>query len=161
MPYQARATYTTVLFLSFYSLFLITSCKVTGGEVGKQVENKEIVGVQKLSEPVFNSTVNAVFDLNIGGRTCASAGCHLFGAGSGGSFQVYANAGGDTAKLLANYTSASKLANLVTPSQSKLLLEPLTGVFSIVGSHAGGDIFVLNDTNYTIIFNWINNPVSP
>lgn len=154
MSYQARTTpRTTVLYLTFCSLFALTSCK--------QVENKQNIGVQTLDVSVFNTQVNPVFELNIGGRTCASAGCHLIGQGSGGSFQVYANAAGDSVKLLTNYTSASKLANLVDPSQSKLLLEPLTGIFSSVGSHAGGDIFTLNDANYTIIFNWINSPVAP
>jgi hypothetical protein len=153
MPYQARTTRATALCLTFYSLFFLTSCK--------QVDNKENVGVQTLDVTVFNTQVNPIFDLNIGGKPCASAGCHLINQGSGGSFQVFANAAGDSVKLLTNYTSATKLSNLVNPSQSKLLLEPLTGIFSSVGSHAGGDIFVLNDANYTIIFNWINSPVAP
>lgn len=151
MPYQA-ITRTIVLFFYLYSLLTLTSCK--------QVENKENTGVQTLSYATYTASVNAVFDANIGGRTCSAVGCHNINGGSGGSFKIHANAV-STADLTANFISAKSFANLVTPSQSKLLLEPLTGIFSSVGSHAGGDIFTLGDGNYTIIFNWINSPVTP
>lgn len=151
MSYQVP-THTLVLCLGLYSLLSLTSCK--------QVENKENTGVQTLSYTTFTGSVNAVFDANIGGKTCASSGCHIVNGGSGGSFQIHANAT-TTAELTANFISAKSFANLVTPSESKLLLEPLTGIFSSVGSHAGGDIFINGDSNYTIIFNWINAPVTP
>lgn len=152
MPYQAIRCTLVLLTFTVYSLFFLTSCK--------QVENKENTGVQTLSYADYIASVNAVFDANIGGKTCASSGCHIVNGGSGGSFQVHANAT-TTAELTANFISAKSFANLVTPSESKLLLEPLTGIFSSVGSHAGGDIFINGDSNYTIIFNWINNPVTP
>lgn len=151
MSYQVP-THILVLCLGLYSLLSLTSCK--------QVENKENTGVQTLSYTTFTGSVNAVFDANIGGKTCASSGCHIVNGGSGGSFQIHANAT-TTAELTANFISAKSFANLVTPSESKLLLEPLTGIFSSVGSHAGGDIFINGDANYTIIFNWINAPVTP
>lgn len=151
MPYQAIPR-TIVLFFYLYSLLTLTSCK--------QVENKENTGVQTLNFTTFTGSVNAVFDTPIGGKTCSAVGCHNINGGSGGSFKIHANAV-TTADLTANFISAKSFANLVTPSQSKLLLEPLTGIFSSVGSHAGGDIFVLGDANYTIIFNWINSPVTP
>lgn len=152
MPYQA-ITRITILGFTVYSMLVLTSCK--------QVENKENTGVQTLSYANYVASVNSVFDATIAGRTCASNGCHIVNGGSGGSFQIYANAAGDTAKLTANFISAKSFANLVTPSQSKLILEPLTGIFSSVGSHAGGDIFTSGDANYTILFNWINSPVTP
>ena len=151
MPYQA-ITRTIVLFFCLYSLLTLTSCK--------QVENKENTGVQTLNFTTYTGSVNAVFDATINGKTCSAVGCHNINGGSGGSFKIHANAT-TTADLTANFISAKSFANLVTPSQSKLMLEPLTGIFSSVGSHAGGDIFTLGDGNYTIIFNWINSPVTP
>jgi len=48
-----------------------------------------------------------------------------------------------------------------TPSDSKLLLEPLTGTFSVTGSHAGGDIlFNRSDPCYLAIIDWINEQVN-
>ncbi len=151
MPYQAIPRI-AILFFALYSLLTLTSCK--------QVENKKNVGVQTLSYTTFTGSVNAVFNANIGGKTCSASGCHNISGGSGGSFKIYPNAT-STSELTANFISAKSFANLVDPSQSKLLLEPLTGIFSSVGSHAGGDIFTKGDANYTIIFNWINNPVTP
>ena len=152
MSYQA-INRTAVLLITLYSLFTLTSCK--------SVENTENTGVQTLSQSTFETLVNPIFDANIGGRTCASTGCHATPGGSGGSFIIYPNAAGDAFKLAGNYNSALSFANLVNPAQSKLLLEPLTGIFSSVGSHAGGDIFTQGDANYTIIFNWINSPITP
>ena len=58
-----------------------------------------------------------------------------------------------------NYRVAQSLSNLTNPDQSKLLLEPLAGTFSITGSHAGGDIFTsTTDVNYLTILAWISNP---
>jgi len=151
MPYQA-ITRTVTLCFCLYSLLNLTSCK--------QVENRENTGVQTLSYSTYTASVNAVFDANIGGKTCSSTGCHNINGGSGGSFKIYANAT-TTAELTANFISAKSFANLVDPATSKLLLEPLTGIFSSVGSHAGGDIFTNGDANYTIIFNWINTPITP
>ena len=133
------------------SLALLVSCK--------DVENRSNSDNLTLSYATFVASVNAVFDANIGGKTCSTSGCHSINGGSGGAFKIYPNAT-TTSELTANFISAKSFANLNSPSQSKLLLEPLTGTFSSVGSHAGGDIFTLNDANYTIIYNWINNPVS-
>jgi len=151
MSYQAIPR-SAVLCFTLCSLLTLTSCK--------QVENKENTGVQTLSYSTFTGSVNAVFDATIGGKTCSASGCHNISGGSGGSFKIYSNAS-TTSELTANFISAKSFANLVDPSQSKLLLEPLTGIFSSVGSHAGGDIFTNGDANYTILFNWINSPVTP
>jgi len=151
MSYQAIPR-NVLLGFALINLFLLTSCK--------QVENKENTGVQTLSYSTYTASVNAIFDATIAGRTCSASGCHNITGGSGGSFKIYANAT-TTAELTANFISAKSFANLVDPAQSKLLLEPLTGIFSSVGSHAGGDIFTNGDANYTIIFNWINSPITP
>lgn len=152
MSYQAIHR-STVSILALCSLFTITGCK--------DVQNQENTGVQTLSQSVFESQVNPIFDADIGGKTCASSGCHATPGGSGGSFIIFPNAAGDPFKLAGNFNAAKGFANLVDPAQSKLLLEPLTGIFSSVGSHAGGDIFTQGDPNYTIIYNWINNPITP
>ena len=152
MSYQAL-NYITLLFLFVCSLVVLTGCK--------QVENTTNTGVQTLSQSLFESTVNPIFDADIGGRTCASSGCHATPGGSGGTFIIHPNAAGDPVKLAGNFASASGFANISDPAQSKLILEPLTGIFSTVGSHAGGDIFTNGDANYNAIINWVSNPVTP
>jgi len=152
MSYQALHR-TIVLFFTVCSLAVVASCK--------QVENTTNAGVQTLSQSLFESTVNPIFDADIGGRTCASSGCHATPGGSGGSFIIFPNAAGDPVKMAGNFASASGFANISDPAQSKLILEPLTGIFSTVGSHAGGDIFTNGDANYNAIVNWISNPVTP
>ena len=62
--------------------------------------------------------------------------------------------------MLANFFAAKSFSNLDNPAQSKLLLEPLQGVFSITGTHTGGDIFPdTADECYLAIFNWISTRV--
>jgi len=141
----------SIVFVSLLMLLSLTGCKET--------ENKPNSDKLTLSYADFVANVNPVLNLNIGGKTCSASGCHNVNGGSGGAFKIFANAV-STSELTANFISAKSFANLVSASESKLLLEPLTGTFSSVGSHAGGDIFTLGDANYTIIFNWINNPVS-
>lgn len=100
--------------------------------------------------------VNRIFDLDLGGRTCSASGCHSVNGGSGGAFKIYPNALPGTLQMEANYLAAKGFANLASPSDSKLLLEPLAGAQSIVGSHTGGDIFQnTSDSDYTTIHTWI------
>lgn len=109
----------------------------------------------------YETSVNRVFDLNLNGRTCSAGGCHNVNTGAGGSFKIYPAAAVGSAEMLANFYSAKSLANLVNAPESKLLLEPLAGSHSLVGSHTGGDIFLdTNDANYQTLLNWIANPVS-
>jgi hypothetical protein len=83
----------------------------------------------------------------------------VFGS-SGGAFKVYPNAAPNSMEMQANYLAAKGFANLDSPVDSKLLLEPLAGAQSIVGSHAGGDIFASTlDVNYMTIFMWISNRI--
>lgn len=104
----------------------------------------------------FQASVNDIFDRDLGGRTCSASGCHSVNGGSGGAFKIYPNALPGTLQMEANYLAAKGFANLTSPSESKLLLEPLAGAQSIVGSHTGGDIFPDTlDSNYTTIYTWI------
>lgn len=100
--------------------------------------------------------INRIFDLDLGGRTCSAGGCHSVNGGSGGAFKIYPNATPGTLQMEANFLAAKGFANLTSPSDSKLLLEPLAGAQSIVGSHTGGDIFPdSSDPNYMTIYTWI------
>lgn len=104
--------------------------------------------------------VNRIFDLDLGGRTCSASGCHSVQGGSGGAFKIYPNAAPGTLQMEANYLAAKGFANILSAADSKLLLEPLVGAQSIVGSHTGGDIFLSTaDPNYSTIFTWIDNPI--
>lgn len=126
---------------------------------GESVKNEEIAVNQQLIFEDYQTSVNAIFDMDLDGKVCSSSGCHNIGNGSGGGLKLYPNAAQDSFEMDFNYRVAQSLSNLTTPSQSKLLLEPLAGTFSITGSHAGGDIFAnVNDPNYLTILAWISNP---
>jgi hypothetical protein len=123
------------------------------------VTNSEQPINQQLIFADYQASVNAIFDMDINGKVCSSSGCHSIGNGSGGGLKLYPNAAPDSFEMDFNYRVAQSLSNLTTPSQSKLLLEPLAGTFSITGSHAGGDIFPNElDANYLAILSWISNP---
>jgi hypothetical protein len=131
------------------------------GACGGDVENEPVAASGgTLCVADFARCVNPVFDAVINGRagptTCASSGCHDVGAGSGGAFKIFPSAQPESVEMMANFFSAKAFSNLDNPSQSKLLLEPLQGVFSITGTHTGGDIFPAeSDPCYLAIRNWI------
>lgn len=135
---------------------LLTGC-------GSDVPSSTVTTGLTLDCQVFQNQitgVNRIFDLNIGGRTCSASGCHSANGSAGGAFKIFPNAAPNTVEMQANYYAAIGFSNLGSPADSKLLLEPLAGSQSIVGSHTGGDIFVdTNDTNYQTIFNWINTKI--
>ena len=116
----------------------------------------EVTTGQTLDCAVFQTNVNNIFDQDFSGRTCSASGCHSVIGSSGGAFKIYPGASPNTVEMQANYLAAKGFANLNSPADSKLLLEPLAGAQSIVGSHAGGDIFTGGDTNYAVILSWIS-----
>lgn len=139
--------------------FFVCICSAILSGCGDSVKNEEIAVNQQLIFADYQATVNAIFDMDINGKVCSSSGCHNIGNGSGGGLKLYPNAALDSFEMDFNYRVAQSLSNLSNPSQSKLLLEPLAGTFSITGSHAGGDIFAnVNDPNYLAILAWISNP---
>lgn len=102
---------------------------------------------------------------SLGPVTCSASGCHDVAAGSGGSFKIFASP--DPAspdydqQILANFIAAKAFANLDSPADSKLLLEPLVGVSTISGVHTGGDIFPNTaDACYVAMRDWITTRVS-
>jgi len=132
---------------------------------GQDVSNQPVTSGNTLCQNIYETCVNPIFNLSMrrsNGDTiqCASGGCHEVGAGFGGSFKIYANAAAPT-ELQANFLVSLAFANLSSPGNSKLLLEPLAGTSSITGSHTGGDIFPGSaDPCYVTINNWIATVVS-
>lgn len=135
---------------------LLTGC-------GSDIPSSTVTTGLTLDCQVFQNQitgVNRIFDLNIGGRTCSASGCHSANGSAGGGFKIFPSAVSNTIEMQANYFAAVGFSNLGSPANSKLLLEPLAGSQSIVGSHSGGDIFVdTNDANYQTIFNWISTQI--
>lgn len=137
------------------ALLLLSAVFVMGG-CGNDIPSASVTTGLTLSCPAFQASVNQIFDTDIGGRTCSASGCHSVNGGSGGAFKIYPNAAPGSLQMEANYFAAKGFANLSSVAESKLLLEPLTGAQSIVGSHTGGDIFPDTvDPNYMTIYAWI------
>jgi len=137
---------------------------VTAGACNEVQNEPQAQIAQSLCFADFEACVNPIFDATLNGRvgqvTCSASGCHNQAAGSGGAFKVFASAQPGSSEMLANFFAAKSFANLNDPAQSKLLLEPLQGVFSITGTHTGGDIFPdATDQCYQAIFTWISTRV--
>lgn len=147
--------------LQYVAKTICAACMPLVAACGVDVSTHPVATGQTLDFGVYQASVNRVFDADIGGRTCSASGCHNVNGSAGGAFKIYPNAAPDSPEMLANFYSAKSFANLTDPAQSKLLLEPLAGAQSIVGSHTGGDIFPgTGDANYQTIYTWIANPIS-
>lgn len=120
---------------------------------GTEVTSGEVTTGQTLRYDVFEASVNPILE----SRGCTASGCHNVVFGNGGAFKIYPNAVNGSAEMLANFIAAKSFANLTTPAQSKLLLEPLAGANqSSAGTHSGGDIFPdTSDPDYLTILGWI------
>jgi len=158
-----------VCFLTFFLSFSLTGCdKVSNSPANpsQALRFEASASPTPAGEINFIDDINPIFDQNIAGKTCSSAGCHQVNNGTGGNFRVIPDADliiDDDERMAAysiNYTSASAFTNISSPASSSLLLEPLTGTFPSVGGHGGGDIFILNDLNYSLIIQWISDPVA-
>ncbi len=144
--------------LSLSALAAVASLAGCGGDVEPQ---PLAASGSTLCVSDFAACVNPIFDQVIDGRTgqvtCASSGCHDVSAGSGGAFKIFPGADAGSTEMMANFFAAKAFANLDNPPQSKLLLEPLQGVFSITGTHTGGDIFPSEaDPCYAAIRDWVS-----
>jgi hypothetical protein len=138
--------------------FLIGLAILVGG-CGSEIPNTSSTTGLTLDCALFQTSVNPIFNADIGGRTCSASGCHTVYGSAGGAFKIYPNAALNSAQMQANYLAAKGFSNLGSPADSKLLLEPLAGSQSIVGSHTGGDIFLPGDANYMTIYTWIASQV--
>jgi len=125
------------------------------GGCGSDIPSSEVTTGLTLDCAVFQASVNPIFDQVFSAGTCSASGCHNANGSAGGAFKVHPNAVVASTQMEANFLAAKGFANLNSPVDSKLLLEPLTGSQSIVGSHAGGDIFDTGDPEYMTMLNWI------
>jgi len=139
---------------SMPALFLMSLALLLGG-CGSDIPSSEVTTGLTLDCAAFQANVNSIFDQDFSGRTCSAGGCHNVNGSAGGAFKIYPGALPNTVEMQANYLVAKGFANLSSPTDSKLLLEPLAGSQSIVGSHAGGDIFTGGEPEYARILTWI------
>lgn len=110
---------------------------------------------QQCVDPILHASING----SGGPVSCSASGCHDVAAGSGGGFKVFVNPANET-ELMANFFAAKAFANLAVPTDSKLLLEPLSGISAISGTHTGGDIFPgTGDACYAAILDWASRSV--
>ena len=143
--------------------FGVVLCITTCDPVEPVGENIEFAGrslcldnYQICVDPIFHATLLG----SAGNVSCSASGCHDTNAGSGGGFKLFTSPPLNSEEMLSNFFTAQAFANFNTPTDSTLLLEPLTGTFSISGSHAGGDIlFDEQDPCYLAILDWIENQV--
>ncbi len=106
----------------------------------------------------YQTCVDPILQAVVSNVTCSASACHALG-GNGGGFKINQNPATD-AEFMVNFFAAKAFANLTTPTQSKLLLEPLQGSFGITGSHGGGSIFPnTSDPCYQTILTWISKQV--
>jgi len=138
------------------------------------VRNPGVVGGQKLSFVYFQRCINPVLNtplpVLINGtttiNTCAAAGCHDNGTGTGGALRLF-GAAADVALNLApeairqsdmykNFYSSLGESVVGSPEQSRMLNKPLVrGVL-----HGGGLIFTSpDDPSARLIRYWISRPV--
>lgn len=128
----------------------------------------------KLSFAYFQRCINPIYLAALGGggsatNTCASAGCHDNGNGTGGAFRITAAAAAldladpantpdvvRSAEIYRNYYSSLGETLPGSPTQSRLLNKPLVrGVL-----HGGGLIFAsADDENAKRIAYWISRPM--
>lgn len=130
------------------------------------------VDVQPVSNDVsvcqdyFEACINPILTQPLAGPggapgtfSCSSEGCHNVTTGAAGSFKIFPRANRGSDEIRANFLSAKSFVNISDPAQSKILLEPLAGVSSVVGGHGGGDIFLdPSDSRYQEIYLWISSP---
>lgn len=147
-----------------WAIILLGSVSQLAG-CGPDVSSGPVQSGTTLCQNDFNVCINPIFNMSMRRSDseviqCASGGCHEVGAGFGGSFKIYPNSA-DPTELNANFVVARAFSNLVSPPNSKLLLEPLANSGGITGSHNGGDIFANSaDPCYAAILNWISNQVT-
>ncbi len=146
------------------SLLVVAVILISGCEPVSDVDSSQQVAGKTLCLSDYAQCIDPIFHTQMlganGAITCSSAGCHDVSAGSGGGFKLFQSPLPDSVDMLANFYTARSFANLNVAENSKLQLEPLTGTFSVTGSHTGGDIYMdINDECYQSILSWINKQV--
>lgn len=110
---------------------------------------------------IFTQCISPILQGPIGASavSCAASACHTSG-GSGGAFVLIQNPI-TPSDFSFNFNSAQAFVNAASPSQSKLLAEPLVGDSGIasIGPHGGGDIFASTAaTCYQELLSWAGTP---
>ena len=110
----------------------------------------------------FSLCINPILQgpIGSGAVSCADSACHT-SVGSGGAFILTQNPALGSTDEAFNFNSAQAFVNAASPSQSKLLAEPLVGDGGIpsIGPHGGGDIFASTAAAcYREILNWASTP---
>jgi len=124
--------------------------------------------VADLCEDIFRLCINPILQgpigpgavSGLGPVSCANSSCHTSG-GSGGGFILIQNAALNSTDEAFNFNSAQAFVNAASPSQSRLLAEPLVGDGGVasIGPHGGGDIFTSTAaTCYQELLNWASTP---
>lgn len=128
-----------------------------------QIEPGEEARIGELDHDIFKASVQPILD----NRGCSNGACHIrdktdpFSGGPGGNLRLYeCTVDVCTAEQLqANHDSAAGLANLVDPSESRLLTKPLAESISGI-QHQGDNIFLnTSDPDYLILLSWIQSPL--
>ncbi len=153
---------------------LLAACGGGAFDNPNSVQNPPGTQGQKLSYAYFQRCVNPVLlrplQININGQlsvnTCAAAGCHDNGTGTGGALRLLANAAPVDLSLAPeairesdmykNFYSSMGESVVGQPDASRMLNKPLVrGVL-----HGGGLIFENPDTpEARLIRYWINRPM--
>ena len=157
-----REVTTAVRIAALVGTVCLAACDtVSVGNTGANTQTLCLTDYQQCIDPILHASING----SLGPLTCSASGCHNSTSGSGGGFKLFADP--DPAdptfdqQILANFISAKAFANFNSPPDSKLLLEPLRGVFAISGTHTGGDIFPdTADACYVAIRDWISRRVT-
>lgn len=141
----------------FFATLVLLSCN--------EIEVQPVGGANTPCQDYFEACINPILTqpLTVGGNpgtfSCSSEGCHNVATGAAGSFKIFPRAEPGSVEIKANFLSAKSFANISDPALSKILLEPLAGVSSVVGGHGGGDLFLdPSDSRYQEIFLWISHP---
>ncbi len=146
------------------SILITTAILISGCEPVSDIGSNQKVAGKTLCLSDYAQCIDPIFHIEMQGKngaiTCSSAGCHDVSSGSGGGFKLFDSPQTGSVEMLANFYTARSFANLNAPENSKLQLEPLTGTFSVTGSHTGGDIYMdINDACYQAILAWNNKQV--
>ena len=143
------------------AILLVVAVACLGAGCG-QVDPGTNAEIGQLDQTTFATTIQPILDA----RGCSHQGCHYRdkndpnSGGPGGSFRIFECSGNSCTpeQVLANYDSASGMANITNPSNSKLLTKPLAQSAGGI-QHLGGDIFLtMTDPDYAAMLGWIQNP---
>ena len=117
----------------------------------------------ELSREMFIDSIQSILDQ----RGCSEFQCHYRdktdpnSGGPGGGFRIFncEESPCTDQELSANYDSTIGMANLATPSNSKLIQKPLAESQGGL-QHLGGTIFFdANDSDYQTLLGWIQTPL--